>query len=93
MNEDGLVRYYVVDLQRLVFLFYKDVFVELLHELDVVESALVGDVHEGLPGMDVDDGHGDRVLDWVEQQKHHPVTNFEFGQLLMIEDIEELVAF
>jgi hypothetical protein len=59
VDELGVVGEDVMDLEGLVFLFDQNVFVELLHKLNVFQLALVGDVHEGLSSVDVDDCHGD----------------------------------
>ncbi len=63
-----------MDFEGFVFLFDQNVFVELLHKFDVLQLALVSDVHERLARVHVDDRHGDRVIHGVEQQKHYPIT-------------------
>ena len=58
--------------------------VKLLQELDFAAGLGDVDLHDGLAGVDVDQGHGHAVLlDGVEQE-HHPVADLELRYLLVL---------
>ena len=86
-DQFGLVGQDVVDLQRLVLLFDQNVLVELFHEFNLLQLALVRDVHQRLSGVHVHDCHWDTVADRVEQQQHHSVADLELGQELMVQHV------
>jgi hypothetical protein len=80
VDQLGVVSQDVMDFEGFVLLLYQDVLIELLHKLYVLQVTLIGYVHQRFPCMHIDDSHGNRVVHWVEKEKHDAIAREELGK-------------
>ena len=74
MNKFRLICDNIMNLKGFVLLLDQDVLIELLYEFNVLQLALVSDVHQRLSVVDVDNGHWDGVSNGIEEKQHHSVA-------------------
>lgn len=69
-----MIREDIVYFKGAVLLLNQDLFIELFHEFNVSQLALVGNIHQRLPSVDVNYRHWDRIIHRVEQQEHDSIA-------------------
>ena len=74
MNKLRLICENIMNLKGFVLLLDQDVLIELLYEFNVLQLALVSDVHQRLSVVDVDNGHWNGVSHRIEEKEHHSVA-------------------
>lgn len=50
------------------------------------------EVHDRLTCVYIEDCHGHHVVNVIEHKQHDPITNLEFKQVFVSEDVEQLVS-